>query len=101
MKNKELHGRCSYINPDGGIFIGYYNNGWDAPGNFINIYDDGRVYVAEGYMKDGKISHRGTTYYTDDTIGSSDYDAPAIGFFENLNTEFDDYKDDLVLEDTE
>ena len=52
-------------------------------------------------MKDGKKCYRDTNYNSDGAILTSYCDAPAMGSFENLNTEFDDYKDDLVLEDIE
>ena len=48
-----------------------------------------------------KKGDRDTWYTPDGTICLSNYDAPAMGSFENLNTEFDDYKKDLVLEDIE
>ena len=69
--------------------------------NYINIGHFGDFRVGECYLKRRKKCYRGTDYNSDGAILTSDYDAPVMGSFENLNTEFDDYKDDLVLEDIE
>ena len=70
----ELHGKGIEINSfNGSIHIGYYNNGDDAPGNFIYIYYDGDVNVGEWYMKDGKKCYRGTEYRTDGTTKEFGY----------------------------
>ena len=95
MKNKELHGRGIYFNlSDGDIYIRYYHYGRRTFGNWIIIWRNGKVSVGERDFKD-----KYTNYDLDGTVNYSDYDAPAMGSFENLNTEFDDFKDDLVLEE--
>jgi len=56
--------------------------------------------VGERYLRK-MVFTRETQYERDGTIFGSNYVAPVMGSFDNLNTEFDDYKEDLVLEDIE
>ena len=62
-----LHGRGIYMFFQGSIRIGYFNNKWSAPGNFIEIYSDGDVDVGQKYQKYGEIFSRGTRYKADGT----------------------------------
>ena len=62
--DNRLHGRGIKIFPDGGISIGYRNDGWEVPGNFINILKDGEIRVGECYFKDGERWARFTKYST-------------------------------------
>jgi hypothetical protein len=71
-KNK-LHGRGIRIDSYGDIFIGYFNKGWRAPGNFILIYKDGDVDVCEHYLKGGENRARGTRYMANGTIYKFDH----------------------------
>jgi hypothetical protein len=56
------HGRGIRICNDGHIEIGYYENGEWSTGNFITTISDGRFWVGEYYIKDGKKWLRGTQY---------------------------------------
>ena len=49
----KLRGRGVRIYPGGDISIQYWNNGDDAPGNYIYICSDGSFEVGERYMKYG------------------------------------------------
>ena len=60
------HGRGIYIFSSGRVYIGYFNNGDDAPGNFINISDNSEFEVSKRYLdEDGRLRLRGTTYDAD------------------------------------
>ncbi len=61
----EEHGRGIGISNDGDIGIGYFKNGEWSTGNYIEIYSDGRFWVGELYLKEGKKRNRGTRYNTD------------------------------------
>ena len=61
------HGKGITIGMAGDINIAYWNNDGYAPGNYIQIYNWGDVYVGEGYMKDGRMHGRGTRYHPDGT----------------------------------
>ena len=56
--DNKLHGKGididAVIDANGDIYIGYYNNGFVAPGKYIFIYGGGEFSVGEIYMKDGK-----------------------------------------------
>ena len=54
MKNKKFHGRGISITSRGYIHIRYFNNGFYAPGNYMNIFSDGEVDVGEYYKIDGE-----------------------------------------------
>ncbi len=62
-----LQGRGIKFYSDGDINIGYYNNGYGAPGNFITIYKNGEFHVGEYYLKDAILDTRGTRYNADGT----------------------------------
>ncbi len=60
-------GRGIEINTTGFIIIGYYENGYGSPGNYIQIWS-GRIFeVGERYIKEGKLWRRGTRYNRDGT----------------------------------
>ncbi len=63
--NNRMHGRGIKIWKDGGISIGYYENGLLSTGNYINILHYGKFRVGEYYTKDGIEMVRGTRYMTD------------------------------------
>jgi len=63
--DNKLHGKSIRIYLNGEIRIGYWDKGLEAPGNYINIFSDGRFHVGEIYMKDAKKWIKGTRYYTD------------------------------------
>ncbi len=66
--NNKLHGRGIRIWGDGGIHIGYWNDGDRAPGNYIKIYWDGKNFdVAECYLKEDTKRYRGTSYNVNGT----------------------------------
>ena len=67
------HGRGILIDSDGDIRIGYFNNGDDAPGNYLTILSDGDVDVGECYLKGGESCYRGTFYHTDGTSEEFDW----------------------------
>ncbi len=52
---------------NGGIGIGYFQNGSSSTGNHITIYADGMFRVGEVYFKDGMRVERGTEYKLDGT----------------------------------
>ena len=52
--DNKLHGKGIYIYSNGYIRIQYFNNGHDAIGKYIQIWDDGRFFLGEIYMKDGE-----------------------------------------------
>jgi len=52
-EHNKLHGKGISIDSSGSIEIGYWNNGADAPGNFITIWSGGVFSVGEYYLKDG------------------------------------------------
>ena len=66
------HGRGIRICTSGPILIAYWNNGWSAPGKYIDIWGGGTFRVGECYMKDGKMTSRGTTYKNDGTTEKFD-----------------------------
>ena len=49
-----LHGRGLKIFTYGNIWIGYFDDGVLAPGNYLYIFGDGNVKVGQVYLKDGK-----------------------------------------------
>ena len=61
-ENNERHGRGICIYPDGGISIGYWDDGYGGPGNNLTIMPSGNVEVGERCMKDGYLRARGTCY---------------------------------------
>ncbi len=63
-KDNKLHGRGIRIWYEGNIYIGYFNNGYYAPGKFINIYMSGEFEVGEIYLKDGQQRNKSTQYDT-------------------------------------
>ena len=55
-----LHGKGIYIDYSGYVGIGYFDNGDDAPGNYIIIQRDGNnLDVGELYMKNGEDAQKG------------------------------------------
>ena len=72
-ENNEPHGRGIYIFSDGDIYIQYWNNGRSAPGNYLDIRNDGVVEVGEYYLRDGELRSRGTTYMVDGTSYKFDF----------------------------
>ena len=61
-EDNRLHGRGIYIDNDGTIDIGYFENG-DETGYYID--SDGTFWVGEIYFKDGERRKRVTWYLTD------------------------------------
>ena len=61
-QHNNLDGRGICIFDSGLITIGYFDNCYDAPGNYIFIYSDGRFDVGEMCLKDGQMRNRGTRY---------------------------------------
>ncbi len=53
--------------------------------------------MGEKYVEDGGPRDRYKFYHSNGTISYSRYTSPAMAVFDNSNTEFDDFKDDLVL----
>jgi len=91
----KLLGRGIYIKSPSYIYIGYSNNNDDAPGNFIQIFDHGRVDVGECYLE-GDESHSNYIKYIADgtTVPSnpdSDYNLPIMAVFASSNTDYDDF----------
>ena len=66
--DNSLHGRGIEIYPSGFIDIGYWDNGWRAPGKYIKIFSDGDVDVGEVNMNDGRMCTRGTRYLPDGRV---------------------------------
>ncbi len=71
-EDNDLHGRGIQI-WNGGIHFGYYENGRDSTGHYIEINSVGWFNVGECYMKDERRWWRGTKYKTDDTEEQYDY----------------------------
>ena len=66
--DKKLTGRGIQFDNDGIILIGYYDDGYDVPGNEIYIWSDGEFTVGEKYNKaDGHLADRYTWYNPDGT----------------------------------
>ncbi len=61
------HGRGIRIDTDGFIYIQYWNNGRYSPGNYIRIFSNGKVVVAECYLYYGQFYGRGTRYRANGT----------------------------------
>ena len=62
------HGRAIRFSKEGYIYIGYFQDGCYAPGNYILLHSDGGFVVAEGYIDaDGQEHERGTHYFKDGT----------------------------------
>ena len=61
--DNNLHGKGIAI-WSGQIHIGYSNNGYDAPGNYLVILSNGDVSVGEVYLKEGKLWDKFTKYLT-------------------------------------
>ena len=56
----ELNGRCISIYPSGTITLGYYKNGYYAPGKYITVFSSGEFAVGERYEDaDGNLNCRG------------------------------------------
>ncbi len=62
FEEDRLHGRCIYIDDDGDIQIGYWEND-ELTGCYICIYSECWFDVGEVYLKDGKKVDRGTRFY--------------------------------------
>jgi len=60
-RDNNLHGKGISIT-ENCIAIGYYNDGYLAPGNYLFINDWGDFSVGECYLKDGKLCDRSTHY---------------------------------------
>ena len=63
--SNNLHGRGICIWSSGVIFIGYYDDGEQAPGDYIIIESEGMFIVGTCYLKDGGKRCKGTHYNTD------------------------------------
>ncbi len=63
-ENNDPHGRYIFIQGEY-IWIGYYENGRESTGYYIEIWGNGVFRVAEYYDKDGKRCHKGTSYNED------------------------------------
>ena len=66
-----LHGKGISIS-ENCIAIGYYNDGYLAPGNYLKISSGGEFKVGECYLKDGYKFFRGTRYYKNGATGKYD-----------------------------
>ena len=67
-KTMKPHGRAVRFSKEGYIYIGYFQEGCYAPGNYILLHSDGGFVVAEGYIDaDGQEHERGTHYFKDGT----------------------------------
>ena len=64
--DNKAHGRVMEIDLAGEIFIGYYENGARAVGQFISIFMSGDFTVAAYLAEDGPRC-KGITYRTDGT----------------------------------
>ena len=51
-QDRKLSGRGVRIDKFGVIFAGYYDNGNDAPGRFIEVRDDGSLFLGEWYYNE-------------------------------------------------
>ena len=61
------HGPGIRIDSSSNIWIKYWNDDTDAPGNYITIYYGGEFIVGEYIMKDGRLGDKFTQYNTDGT----------------------------------
>ena len=66
-QDRKLSGRGVRIDKFGVIFAGYYENGNDAPGRFIEVRDDGSLFLGEWYLGPDGNDLKGTLYKTDGT----------------------------------
>ena len=68
------NGRGVYIYNNGEIWIGYFNNRWAAPGNYVEIKGKGEFVVGEYYkLEDESLQSRYTEYKSDGTTEKHGY----------------------------
>ena len=64
----KLHGKGIRIDKCGDIFIGYFNDGDDAPGSLMEIREDGSFFLGDWEIDEEGQNLVGTLYKTDGTI---------------------------------
>ena len=67
-KKGKPYGRGICVTPDGEIYMKYWENGVEAPGDFVDVRSDQVIFVGKSYRdEEGKLTRKGTVYFPDGT----------------------------------